>query len=114
MKGCKGHGRESEEYDWGNMKEREGVCWRCGQENHTAKNCIADMPEDVKQKVLDHTHVAKVDLDEATSVSFSFVADRGDDPPSAFVTYGLGKCGKWKPGCPHRWVGKKGIREFAW
>jgi hypothetical protein len=50
-KGCKGHGRYSDEYDWGNMKEREGVCWRCGRENHVARNCIADMPNDVKQKV---------------------------------------------------------------
>jgi hypothetical protein len=30
FKGSKGHGRHSKECDWGNMKEREGVCWRCG------------------------------------------------------------------------------------
>ena len=30
VKGCKGHERHPEECDWGNTKEREGVCWRCG------------------------------------------------------------------------------------
>ena len=28
----KGHGRKLEEFDWGNMKDCEGVCWRCGEE----------------------------------------------------------------------------------
>jgi hypothetical protein len=40
----------SEECDWGNTKEREGVCWRCGREGHVARNCVADMPEEVKRK----------------------------------------------------------------
>ena len=30
----KGHGRKLEEFNWGNMKDQERVCWRCGWENH--------------------------------------------------------------------------------
>ena len=40
---------KSEKFGWGNIKDQEGVCWRCGQENHVAKNCITNMPEDIKQ-----------------------------------------------------------------
>jgi hypothetical protein len=46
FKGSKGHGRHSEECDWGNTKEREGVCWRCGREGHMVRNCVANMPEE--------------------------------------------------------------------
>ena len=47
-----------EEYDWGNTKKQEGVCWRCGRPGHIAQNCVADMPTEVKQRILcHHTHV---------------------------------------------------------
>ena len=93
LKGSKGHGRHSEECDWGNTKEQEGVCCRCGRENHMARNCVVDMPEDVKRKIRDHAHIAEANPDVAASMSFSFVADGGDDPPSVSVMYGSGKHG---------------------
>lgn len=43
--------RESGEFDWGNSKNREGVCYRCGQPGHIARNCAADMPTDLKRRV---------------------------------------------------------------
>jgi len=94
-KGYKGHGRYSEECDWGNTKEKEGVCWRCGCEGHIAKLCVADMPEDIKRKVLDHAHVADTASGAMLSELFAF----------ASLNYGLGKRGKLK------WGREK---EFAW
>ena len=102
-KGCKGHGRESEEYDWGNTKEREGVCWRCGREGHIAKLCVADMPEDVKRGILEHAHITLFDSgqqdDEELFVCCSEMSRIG---------------GKRKPGRPRKWIGEKGKGEFAW
>ena len=46
-----------------------------------AKNCVTDMPEEVKQKVIDHALVADIDLDATSSELFAFVSDAGDDPP---------------------------------
>ena len=43
--------RESGEFDWGNSKNREGVCYRCGRPGHIARNCDADMPADIKCRV---------------------------------------------------------------
>ena len=104
LKGYKGHRRHSEECDWGNTKEREGVCWRCGRKHHIVKHCIADMPEDIKWKVLDHAHVADIDPEAMLSKLFAFVSD----------TYGSGKHGKLKPGRPRKWIGEKGTGEFSW
>jgi len=109
-KGSKGHGRNFEEYDWGNTKEREGVCWRCGQENHMVRNCVADMPEEVKQKVINHALVADTDPDATSPELFTFVSDAGDDPPS----YISRKRGKRKVGCLLKWIGEKGMGEFLW
>ena len=110
FKGSKGHGRHSEECDWGNTKEREGVCWRCGREGHVARNCIADMPEEVKRKVIDHVLVADTDPDVTSPELFAFVSDTGDDPPS----YSSGKRGKREVGRPRKWIGEKGAGEFSW
>jgi hypothetical protein len=53
-----------EDYDWGNMKKQEGVCWCCGWPGHIAQNYVADMPTEVKQCILcHHAHVA---IDSAT------------------------------------------------
>ena len=79
-----------------------------------ARNCVADMPEDVKRKILDHAHIAEADPDVAASVLFLFVVDGGDDPPPASVMYGSGKREKCNPGRPHKWIGEKGEGEFAW
>ena len=55
-----------EEYNRGNMKKREGVCWRCGRAGHIAQNCIADMPTEIKQRILRHcAHIAINDADQA-------------------------------------------------
>jgi len=106
-KGYKGHGRHSEECDWGNTKEREGVCWRCGREGHVARNCVADMPEDVKRKIVDYANIATTCSDEVIPDGlFAFTSDEGhDNPLCKSVTYGSGKQGKLKSG----WE-----RKFAW
>ena len=115
MKGYKEHGRHSEECDWGNTKEWEGVCWQCGREGHVAKNCVANMPENVKRKVLDHANIADIADIETTSELFAFVSDDASDgPPWASVTYGSRKHGKRKPGRPCKWIGEKGTGEFSW
>jgi hypothetical protein len=111
-KGSKGRRRNFEEHDWGNMKEQEGVCWRCGWENHMARNCVANMPEDVKRKVVDHAHIAITSLDEEL---FTFASDEAHDNPFCeSVTYDSWKQGKLKPGCPRKWIGEKGTGEFLW
>lgn len=52
-RGPKGHFHGSKhKFDWGNTKELEGVCHRCGQHGHIARRCVADMPHHVKAKIL--------------------------------------------------------------
>jgi hypothetical protein len=75
-----------------------------------ARNCVADMPEEVKQKVIDHALVADTDPDATSPKLFTFVSDTGDDPP----LYSSGKCGKCKVGHPRKWIGEKGAGEFSW
>ncbi|THH14841.1 hypothetical protein EUX98_g9554 [Antrodiella citrinella] len=43
-----------DDYDWGNTKGRGGVCFRCGRSGHVAQNCVAEMPDDVKHRILKH------------------------------------------------------------
>jgi len=103
-KGSKAHGRYSEEYDWGNTKEREGV-W-CGRENHMVRNCITDMLEDVKQKVVDHAHITTASPGEAMPDKlFAFASDEAhNNLLCESITYGSRKQGKLK----------LGDKEFAW
>ena len=61
-KGTKGR-QHDEDCDWGNTVEWEGVCWRCGREGHVVKNCVADMPEDIKHQVLCYDHAASAVMD---------------------------------------------------
>ena len=75
-----------------------------------AKNCVTNMPEEVKQKVIDHALVADIDLDATPSELFAFVSDAGDDPPS----YSSRKRGKCKVGWLCKWIGEKGTDEFSW
>lgn len=51
-----GGGALCNECDWGNTKKREGVCWRCGRPGHVAQYCVADMPDDVKRRILDRSN----------------------------------------------------------
>jgi hypothetical protein len=76
------------------------------------RNCVTDMPEDVKRKVVDHTHIAITSPDEEL---FVFASDEAHN--NLFcksVTYGSGKQGKLKPGHPCKWMGEKGLGEFSW
>ena len=43
-----------EDFKWGNSRRREGVCWCCGRSGHIAQNCVADMPADMKEHILNH------------------------------------------------------------
>ena len=69
-----------------------------------AKNCVADMPDDVKWKVIDHMHIASTSLDEEL---FAFASVDADDAHDNLfcesVMYGSGKQGK-----------RKCREEFAW
>ena len=72
-----------------------------------ARNCVADMPNDVKQKVVNHTNIA-TGPDEAISESelFAFASDEArNNPLCESVTYGSGKQGKLK-------LGRE--EDFAW
>ena len=67
-----------------------------------ARNCIADMPEDIKRKVVDHAHIASTSVNDEL---FAFAFDEAyDDPFCESVTYGSGKRGKRK----------RRREEFAW
>ena len=77
-----------------------------------ARNCVADMPEDVKWRVVDHTHIAITSPDDEL---FAFACDEAHNNPFCkSVTYGSGKWGKLRPGCPHKWIGEKGMGKFLW
>jgi hypothetical protein len=45
----------SNNYDWLNMKCDPYCCDRCGKRGHSARFCLANMPEDVKDKILKKT-----------------------------------------------------------
>ena len=66
-----------------------------------AKNCVTDMPEDVKWKVINHMHIVSTSPDEGL---FAFVSnDAHDNAFCESVTYGSRKRGK-----------RKCREEFAW
>jgi len=72
------------EYDWGNSKGRDDVCWRCGHQGHVARLCVADMPQDVKQKVFDHALTAVFDFNSSDEELFAFISSVGH-PPGEFA-----------------------------
>ena len=84
----------------GEILRNESVC--VGGEGHVAKNCIADMPEDVKRKVVDHAHIAIMSPDNKL---FAFVSEEaGSNPLCEPAMYGSEKRGKLK----------RRTEEFAW
>jgi len=58
------------------MKNREGVCY--GRPQHIAQFCIANMPDDVKRRILDHsTHIATIEPDDCNNNGlFAFTAQQ--------------------------------------
>jgi hypothetical protein len=58
--GVRGRGKVTNEIDWGNTKNGDGVCWHCGKSGHIAQYCVADMPENAKQHILDHAQLADI------------------------------------------------------
>jgi len=80
-----------DDFDWGNSRGKEGVCFRCGRRGHVAAKCVADMPPGVKAKILHHSHVAAYvaensayhrDFDDVENValaSFSVMDDSFED-----------------------------------
>ena len=66
------------DFDWGNTRNREGVCYRCGRPRHIAQFCVANMPEEVKRRILNHTaNTAILDGDDNL---FAFAAAEGTSP----------------------------------
>ncbi|KAF7345508.1 hypothetical protein MVEN_01569300 [Mycena venus] len=69
------------EFDWGNSKEKEGVCHRCGRSGHVARRCVADMPDEVKAKYLASS---KHDAAAAYDSDLVIGADSDDEDNVAF------------------------------
>ncbi|KIM83651.1 hypothetical protein PILCRDRAFT_432463 [Piloderma croceum F 1598] len=60
------------------VRTAERVCWRCGRENHVARNCVADMPDDVKRKVANHANIVTTSPDEGIFDSELFAFASGE------------------------------------
>ena len=66
-------------FDWGNTKSQDGVCFRCGHSSHITQNCMADMPMDVKECILNHhTHRAHIATENTLSLALAQLP--ADDP----------------------------------
>jgi len=65
-----------DDFDWGNSKGQDGVCFRCSHSGHVVGKCVANMPTDAKAHVLNHhAHVATEDLFSLAVAQFP-----ADDP----------------------------------
>jgi len=40
-----------DDFDWGNTKSQDGVCFCCGCSGHVAQNCMADTSMDVNERI---------------------------------------------------------------
>ena len=76
------NGNSDEDFDWGNMKNSEGVCYRCGHPWHIAQFCIVNMPGDVKCHILSYsTHIATAEPDDHDNDDlFAFTAQQHTKP----------------------------------
>jgi hypothetical protein len=65
-----------DDFDWGNTKNRDGVCFHCGHSSHVAQNCMADMPQ---ERILNHhAHCAHIATED--TLSLALVQLPADDP----------------------------------
>ncbi|KAJ6458362.1 hypothetical protein C8R47DRAFT_1081747 [Mycena vitilis] len=80
------------EFDWGNSKEKDGVCHRCGRSGHVARRCVADMPDDVKAKLLTSKHDAGAADFGATDFGVLSLNSSDDEENVALPTTLDGNC----------------------
>ncbi|KAJ7763187.1 hypothetical protein DFH07DRAFT_770916 [Mycena maculata] len=64
------------QFNWGNSKEKDGVCHCCGRSGHVARHCIADMPDNVKAKYLASS---KRNVDAGTAEDCIVFGDSDDE-----------------------------------
>src|SRR5882762_1385617 len=63
-----------DDFDWGNSKGRDGVCFRCGRTGHVAGKCVADMPADVKECIFNHqAHISTADNADIHALPCSYL-----------------------------------------
>ena len=68
-----------DDFDWDNTKNRDGVCFCCGRSSHIAQNCMADMPTDIKERILNHhAHCAHIATEDTLSLALAQLP--ADDP----------------------------------
>ena len=77
-----------EDFDLGNTKNCEGVCFRCGYPQHIAQFCVVNMPNDIKCCILNHSaHIATIDQDDHNNNDlFVFAVDHGPNRPTSLTT----------------------------
>ena len=62
-KGSCGSKPTFDDFDWGNSKGQDGICFHCSCSSHIVWKFVANMPMDVKEHILNHhAHVATEDL----------------------------------------------------
>ena len=67
------------DFDWGNTNNRDGVCFRCGRSSHITQNCMADMPTDIKERILNH-HAHRAHIATEDTLSLALAQLPADDP----------------------------------
>jgi hypothetical protein len=75
------------DFDWGNMNNHQRVCYRCGHPWHIAQFCIADMSDDVKHCILNHSaNIAFMVLDDRNNNDlFMFRVDHRPNKPTSLA-----------------------------
>ncbi|KAJ7431256.1 hypothetical protein B0H11DRAFT_863611 [Mycena galericulata] len=63
----------SDSFDWLNTKGRDDVCHRCGRPGHRSSRCMANMPQHVKDKIMERASRARANR--------TIASDSDDDGP---------------------------------
>ncbi|KAJ7161632.1 hypothetical protein C8R46DRAFT_1283905 [Mycena filopes] len=71
----------SSSFDWLNTKAREDVCHRCGRPGHRSSRCMANMPQRIKNKIMERAERAR-----ANRVVASATDESGSDGPVTTAT----------------------------